>query len=122
VPVCDLVWMRSTAFRLIRKARRNLEGTLCTVGDDSYLFTSGYVPWWMSIPVPYPGAAADRLMWTDRYPRAGARNSGPNENELEFERGIGRHPITISFARKVGTLMTELSDNQVPNPSYRFYM
>jgi hypothetical protein len=35
--------------------------------------------------------------------------------------GIGRHPITISFARKVGTLMTELSDNQTPNPSYRFY-
>jgi hypothetical protein len=36
--------------------------------------------------------------------------------------GIGRHPITISFARKVGMLMTELSDNQVPNPSYGFYM
>jgi hypothetical protein len=36
--------------------------------------------------------------------------------------GIGRHPITISFARKVGTLMTELSDNQMPNPSYRFYI
>jgi argonaute-like protein implicated in RNA metabolism and viral defense len=36
--------------------------------------------------------------------------------------GIGRHPITISFARKVGLLMTELSDNQKPNPSYRFYM
>jgi hypothetical protein len=35
--------------------------------------------------------------------------------------GIGRHPITISFARKVGLLMTELSDNQAPNPSYRYY-
>ena len=35
--------------------------------------------------------------------------------------GIGRHPITISFARKVGLLMTELSDNQTPNPSYRYY-
>ena len=36
--------------------------------------------------------------------------------------GIGRYPITISFARKVGMLMTELSDNQAPSPSYRFYM
>jgi len=36
--------------------------------------------------------------------------------------GIGRYPITNSFARQVGTLMTELSDNQTPNPSYRFYM
>lgn len=35
--------------------------------------------------------------------------------------GIGRHLITISFARKVGMLMTEMSDNQVPNPSYRFH-
>jgi hypothetical protein len=35
--------------------------------------------------------------------------------------GIGRYPITISFARKVGMLMTELSDNQAPSPSYRFY-
>jgi hypothetical protein len=28
--------------------------------------------------------------------------------------GIARHPITVSFARKVWILMTELSDNQVP--------
>jgi hypothetical protein len=35
--------------------------------------------------------------------------------------GQGRHPITISFARKVGSLMAELSDKD-PNPSYRFYM
>jgi hypothetical protein len=34
---------------------------------------------------------------------------------------IGRHRIPISFARKVGLLMTELSDNQTPNPSYRYY-
>jgi hypothetical protein len=36
--------------------------------------------------------------------------------------GSGRHPITVSFARKVGMLMTELSNNQAPDPSYRFYM
>jgi hypothetical protein len=36
--------------------------------------------------------------------------------------GLGRYPITVSFARKVGLLMTELAENQVPNPSYRFYM
>ncbi|VWX50853.1 hypothetical protein NOVOSPHI9U_350004 [Novosphingobium sp. 9U] len=36
--------------------------------------------------------------------------------------GISRYPITLSFAKKVGQLMTELSENQPPNPSYRFYM
>ncbi|MER8672040.1 hypothetical protein NKH45_33980, partial [Mesorhizobium sp. M1156] len=35
--------------------------------------------------------------------------------------GMSRAPITLSFARKVGMLMAELSDNQHPNPSYKFY-
>jgi hypothetical protein len=33
--------------------------------------------------------------------------------------GAGLYPITISFARKVGLLMTERFDNQMPNPSHR---
>lgn len=36
--------------------------------------------------------------------------------------GIGRYPITLSFAKKVGMLMAELPEDQIPNPSYRFYM
>ncbi len=32
------------------------------------------------------------------------------------------YPITISFAKRVGQLMTQLPDNQAPNRSYRFYM
>lgn len=30
--------------------------------------------------------------------------------------GIGRYPITLSFAKKVGMLMAELPDDQIPNP------
>jgi hypothetical protein len=41
--------------------------------------------------------------------------------QIRLRRGL-RYPIMISFARKVGMLMTELSDNQTPNPSYRFYI
>src|SRR3954454_21827163 len=33
-----------------------------------------------------------------------------------------RYPITLSFAKEVGQLTNELSKNQVPSPSYRFYM
>lgn len=25
---------------------------MCTVGDETYLFTSGYVPWWVEYPGP----------------------------------------------------------------------
>src|SRR3546814_21117199 len=54
VPVCDLIWMRSTAFRLIRKGTQEpWRGTLCTVGADHSLFPSGYVPWWDEYPRPH---------------------------------------------------------------------
>lgn len=124
VPVCDLVWMRSTAFRLIRKGTQEpWRGTLCTVGADSYLFTSGYVPWWDEYPGPHVPAPLQIGSCGSTDIRERAREilalTKMNWNSSE---GIGRHPITISFARKVGILMTELSDNQVPNPSYRFYM
>ena len=36
--------------------------------------------------------------------------------------GITRLPITLLFAKRVGELMCELSDNATPNPSYRFYI
>lgn len=124
VPVCDLIWMRSTAFRLIRKGTQEpWRGTLCTVGDETYLFTSGYVPWWDEYPGPHIPAPLQIGSCGPTDIRERAREilalTKMNWNSTE---GIGRHPITISFARKVGMLMTELSDNQVPNPSYRFYM
>ena len=125
VPACDLIWMRSTPFRLIRKSVQEppWRGTLCTVGGDTYLFTSGFVPWWNEYPgphIPAPvqlGAAGE----TDIRQRAAEilALSKMNWNNTE---GLSRYPITLSFAKKVGQLMSEMSDNQAPNPSYRFYM
>jgi hypothetical protein len=124
VPVCDLIWMRSTSFRLIQKGTQEpWRGTLCTIGDESYLYTSGYLPWWDEYPGPHISAPLQigSCGLTDIRQRAreilALTKMNWNSNE-----GIGRHPITISFARKAGLLMAELSDNQSPNPSYRFYM
>jgi hypothetical protein len=36
--------------------------------------------------------------------------------------GIGRYPITLTFARKVGVTMTEFGEDDEPNPLYRYYM
>ena len=53
VPGCDLVWPRQTPFRLVRKGSEEpWRGTLCRVEGESYLFTSGYVPWWDEFPGP----------------------------------------------------------------------
>jgi hypothetical protein len=124
VPVCDLIWIRSTSFRLVRKGTQEpWRGTLCTIGDESYLYTSGYLPWWDEYPglhIPAPLQIGSCGL-TDIRQRAREILALTKMNWNSSE-GIGRHPITISFARKVGLLMTELSDNQMPNPSYRFYM
>jgi hypothetical protein len=122
--VCDLIWIRSTPFRLIRKGTQEpWRGTLCTIGADTYLFTSGYVPWWNEYPgphIPAPiqlGSAGE----TDIRQRAHEilALSKMNWNNTE---GISRYPITLSFAKRVGQLMNELPENQAPNPSYRFHM
>jgi hypothetical protein len=122
VPVCDLIWMRSKAFRLIRRGTQEpWRGTLCMVGDETYLFTSGYVPWWEEYPGPHIPAPLQigSCGLADMRQRASEILALTKMNWNSSE-GIGRHPITISFARKVGLLMTELSDNQAPNPSYRY--
>jgi hypothetical protein len=124
VPVCDLIWMRSTSFRLVRKGTHEpWRGTLCTVGDESYLYTSGYLPWWDEYPGPHIPAPLQigSCGSTDIKQRAKEILALTKMNWNSSE-GVGRHPITVSFARKVGMLMAELSDNQTPNPSYRFYM
>src|SRR3984885_180273 len=124
VPALDLIWLRSTAFRLIRKGLQEpWRGTLCRVGSENYLFTSGFVPWWNEYPgphIPAPiqlGSAGE----TDVPQRAREvlALSKMNWNSTE---GISRYPITLSFAKRVGQLMTELPEDQAPNPSYRFHM
>jgi hypothetical protein len=124
VSACELMWMRSTAFRLIRKGMQEpWRGTLCNVGEESYLFTSGYVAWWDEYPGPHIPAPLEIGSCGKTDIRERAREllalTKMNWNSTD---GVGRFPITISFARRVGMIMTELSENQVPNPSYRFYM
>ena len=123
VPGCDLVWLRQTPFRLVRKgAEEPWRGTLCQIEGESYLFTSGYIPWWDEFPgahIPSPiqiGSAGD----TDIEARAREilLLSKMNWNSSD---GITRLPVTLLFAKRVGEIMTELSDNVAPNPSFRFH-
>jgi hypothetical protein len=124
VPVIDCVWMRSTAFRMVRKGiEEPWRGTLCTLRDQFYLFTGGYVPWWneypgMHIPAPLEVGAA---LPTDMKERSKEILTLTKMNWNSSD-GISRVPITIMFARRVGELMCELSDNATPKSSYRFYI
>lgn len=125
VPACDLVWIRPTGFRLLRRGMREpLRGTLCVVEDqDCYLFTTGYVSWWEQYPGPHIPAPLQIGICGGGDIEQRAREilalTKMNWNSAE---GIGRHPITLSFARRVGTMMTEMDEEATPNPSYRYYM
>jgi hypothetical protein len=118
VPGCDLIWLRQTPFRLVRKGAE----TLCQIEGESFLFTSGYVPWWdefsgAHIPAPIQLGSAGE---TDIEARAREilLLSKMNWNSSD---GITRLPVTLLFAKRVGEIMTELSDNVAPNPSFRFH-
>jgi hypothetical protein len=123
VPNCDLVWLRQTSFRMVRKGTEEpWRGTLCQIEGDSYLFTSGYVPWWDEFPgahIPAPlqiGSAGPTDI--EARSREILTLSKMNWNSSD---GITRLPVTLLFAKKVGEIMTELSDNVTPNPSFRFH-
>lgn len=123
VAACDLIWMRNTAFRLLRKGTQEpWRGTVCDISGETLLFTSGYVPYWDEFPgahIPAPlqlGSAGE----TDLLQRAREvlALSKMNWNSSD---GVSRLPVTLLFARRVGEIMAELGDNVAPNPSFRFH-
>lgn len=124
VPVCDLVSIRETSLRVIRRgADEPLRGTYCEIGDDVYLFTMGYVPIWREYPGPHVPAPLqiNAIGPTDLRQRAREILALTKMNWNSTE-GIDKFPITLGFARRVGLLMTEVAETVAPNPSYRFYM
>jgi hypothetical protein len=125
VPACHLVWMTPTGFRLLKRGMREpSRSTLCTIEDDEhYLFTTGYVPWWDEYPGPHIPAPLQIGVCgeSDLIERAEEILLLTKMNWNSSD-GIGRHPISIQFARRVGVVMTEMDEEVTPNPLYRFYM
>jgi hypothetical protein len=124
VPSCELIWIRPTPLRLVRRGQQEpWRGTLCTIGENNYLFTSGFVPWWNEYPGPHIPAPVEigTVFPTDLKQRASEILSLSKMNWNSSE-GLARYPVTLSFAKKVGQLMIEMPDSYRPNPSYRFYM
>lgn len=123
VPDLSLVWLRSTDFRLLRRGMQEpLRGTLCHIGGQGrrFLFTTGYVPWWEMYPGPHIPAPLE--IGADEPAARASEILALSKMNWNTADGIGRMPITLAFARRVGMIMTELEEEAKPNPSYRFYM
>ncbi len=81
---------------------------MCQVEGESYLFTSGYVPWWDEFPGAHIPAPIQIGSTGPTDIEARCREilmlSKMNWNSSD---GITRLPVTLLFAKKVGEIMPE---------------
>ena len=111
--------------RLLRAGKYPpLRGTAFTVGDISYLYTSGYLLAQGRYPhghVPSPLQVADHVGDTPK--RQLLREimvlTKMNWNSANMS---GLMPITLRFSRLVGDILREVPEGQTPQPKYKFYM
>lgn len=129
IPVLELVNLRASEFRLVRRgAYPPRRGTVTTVNDTTrYLFTNGYYTPWHTymgahVPVPYevndPSQKNSMDMCNDVL--------GLTKLNWNTARPFTSAPIPLHFAREVGSIMSHYAelrgDDAEPEPAYRFYM
>ncbi|MBI4549274.1 MAG: hypothetical protein HY707_14945 [Ignavibacteriae bacterium] len=111
--------------RLIRTGQYPpLRGTRFSVGDVSYLYTSGYLPLVGKYPhghVPSPLQVADHVGDTSKAQliREIMILTKMNWNSANYS---GLMPITLRFSRLVGDILREVPDDQEPLSKYKYYM
>jgi hypothetical protein len=122
----DLVALRPTSeVRLIRAGQYPpLRGTSFTVGDISYLYTSGYIPSLGRYPhghVPSPLQIADHVGDTSRGQLLGEVLvlTKMNWNSANM---AALKPITLRFSELVGDILREVPENETPQPKFKYYM
>lgn len=122
----DLVSLSSVSgTRLVRAGEYPpLRGTSFGIGDDSFLYTTGYIPSLMAFPhghVPSPVRISDHVGDTARSQllREVLALTKMNWNSANFG---SRFPITLRFSELVGEVLTEVKEGTDPQPKYKYYM
>lgn len=122
----DLIALCPTSeVRLVRTGRYPpLRGTSFTIGDVSYLYTSGYLTALGRYPhghVPSPLQIADHVGDTPKTQlmREIMVLTKMNWNSANFS---GLMPITLRFSRLVGDILREVPAHETPQPKYKYYM
>lgn len=124
VPVVELLTLRPSEFRMLREGvYPPHRGTYCSVNDDAFLFTSGYMPAYRTYPGPHVPAPLELVAGAGVDTEAAANDvlalTKMNWNSASAFMGL---PITLNFAQKVGAVMGEIPPEVEPHPSLRFYM
>jgi hypothetical protein len=126
VPQYDLIAL--TPVSEVRLARAGqyppLRGTSFSIGDDSFLYTSGYLHALGKFPhghVPSPLQITDHVGDTahSQLLRELMVLTKMNWNSANFS---GLIPITLRFSKLVGDILREVPEDQTPQPKYKYYM
>lgn len=127
-PGCDydLVTLARSRVRLFREGQYPpARGTYVSIENEAhFLYTMGFIPYLETYPgsyVPEPwqiierhGSSAPKDLF-----REVLELTKMNVNNCSFADGT---PITLSFSEKIGEIMKHVSDEDVVQTSYRFYM
>jgi hypothetical protein len=124
VPSWESVTLRTGEFRLIRQgAYPPNRGSYCQLGEGKFLFTTGYSPVRETYRGPHIPRPIELVSGSDDDTEAVANEIlGLTKMNWNSADDHGSFPITLAFARKVGAIMTEIPEDRVPLPGYRFYM
>ena len=121
----DLVAVRPTSeIRLLRAGNYPpLRGTLFSIADLHYLYTTGYITALEGYPhghVPSPIQIADHHgdSSTQEVAREILLLTKMNWNSAGF---AGALPITVRFSRLVGDIMREVPADREPQPQFKYY-
>lgn len=121
----DLLALRPTSdWRLLRYGKYPpLRGTVLSAGEQSMLYTNGWVPelGYDHGHVPSPLEITDHRGDTSRLEllREVLVLTKMNWNSAAF---CESSPITLRFSRQVGEIMQEVPRDQTPLPQYAYYM
>lgn len=102
-----------------------LRGTAVRLEPEHWLlYTNGYVPYLRTYPgprVPLPLEILEMRGDTpeDELLREIIALSKMNWNSSAFSSAL---PITLMYAKQVGTILGELPSDEAPRPEYRYYM
>lgn len=125
IPSVQLLTLRSRHdFRLLRRGTYPPHrGTVCRLGSASYLFTVGYQPQHLTYPGPHVPVPIE-VVGADRDDIENVANDILCLTKMNWNsaRSAAALPVTLSFARKVGGIMSELPSDVSAHPSFRYYM
>lgn len=124
VPSMHLITVRSNHdFRLVRHGTYPPHrGALCRVADATFLYTVGYQPQHLTYPGPHVPVPIEIVTDVDDVEAVANDLLCLTKMNWNSARSAAALPVTLSFARKVGAIISEVPPEVDHHPSFRYYM